>query len=123
MFTVLKRDELKPLSIRGFIDIVEKIDFDPLYQRYGNIWNTNKKQLLLDTVINGYDIPKFYFNYFINENNILNPNNFVYAIIDGKQRLLAIKEFYENKLKLSDTFIYYQNEEINLKGLNRLDIA
>jgi len=123
MFTILKRDELKPLSIRSFIDITDKIDFDPLYQRYGNIWNTTKKQLLLDTIINGYDIPKFYFNYFINENNILNSSNFVYAIIDGKQRLLAIKEFYENKLRLSDTFVYYNNEMINLKGLFRIQIA
>lgn len=123
MFDILKRDELKPLTVSGFIKLCYKIDFDPLYQRYGNIWNTSKKQLLLDTIINGFDIPKFYFNYFINENNILNPNHFVYAIIDGKQRLLAIKEFYDNKLKLSDTFIYYKNESINLKGLNRQQIA
>lgn len=123
MFTILKRNELKPLSIKGFIDISNLIDFDPLYQRYGNIWNNNKKQLLLDTIINGYDIPKFYFNYFINENNILNPNNTIYAIIDGKQRLLAIKEFYENELKLSENFVYYKNEQINLKGLNRQQIG
>ncbi len=113
MFTILKKDEIKSLSIRGFIDIVDKIDFEPLYQRYGNIWNTGKKQLLLDTIINGFDIPKFYFKYFVKENNILNPNHFVYAIIDGKQRLLAIKEFYNNKLSLSDTFVYYKDDKIN----------
>ncbi len=123
MFTILKKDEIKSLSIRGFIDIVDKIDFEPLYQRYGNIWNTGKKQLLLDTIINGFDIPKFYFNYFVKENNILNPNHFVYAIIDGKQRLLAIKEFYNNKLSLSDTFVYYKDDKINLKGLSRQQIA
>lgn len=123
MFTILKKDELKPLTIQGFSEIINKIDFEPTYQRYGNIWSTSKKQLLLDTVINEFDIPKFYLNYFINENNDLNPNNFVYAIIDGKQRLLAIKEFLENKLRLSDTFIYYKDENINLRGLNRIEIA
>lgn len=123
MFTILKRDEIKSLSVRGFIEIIDKIDFDPVYQRYGNIWDNTKNQLLLDTIINGFDIPKFYFNYFINENNILNSTNCIYALIDGKQRLLALKEFYDNKLKLSDTFVYYKNEQINLKGLNRRQIA
>ncbi|MEG0915580.1 MAG: DUF262 domain-containing protein [Myroides sp.] len=123
MFSILKNDELKPLTIQGFYEILKKIDFTPLYQRYGNIWTVGKKQLLIDTIINEFDIPKFYFNYFINENNDLNPNNFIYAIIDGKQRLLAIKEFLDNKLKLSDSITYYKDESLILRGLNRLEIA
>ena len=38
----------------------DKIFLDPPYQRSGDIWNLYKKQLLIDSLINGFDIPKLY---------------------------------------------------------------
>ena len=36
-----------------------KIDPKPAYQR-GAVWSLEKKQLLIDSLLRGYDIPKFY---------------------------------------------------------------
>src|SRR6478609_2455587 len=100
MFKILKIGELEPLSIRAFQKIADRVDFAPIYQRYGNIWSPEKKRLLIDTIINGFDIPKFYFNYFVEQNNILNPTKAIYAVIDGKQRLQIILDFLNDKLAL-----------------------
>ena len=40
------------------------LELDPAYQRLSDIWTLEKKQLLIDSIINGYDIPKFYFHRF-----------------------------------------------------------
>jgi hypothetical protein len=123
MFKILKLGEMEPLSIGTFHKIHDKIDFFPIYQRYGGIWSNERKKLLIDTIINGFDIPKFYFNYFIEENNILNPKGYSYAVIDGKQRLQTILDFMNNKFGLSDNFVFYENENINLSGLRFNELA
>jgi len=118
MFKILRIGELEPLSIKDFQKISERVDFSPIYQRYGNIWSPEKKKLLIDTIINGFDIPKFYFNYFIEENNLLNPKKAIYAVIDGKQRLQVILDFLNDQFTLDNEFVYYENPSYNLKGLN-----
>ena len=123
MFKILKLGEMEPLSVGTFHKIHDKIDLFPIYQRYGGIWSNERKRLLIDTIINGFDIPKFYFNYFIEENNILNPKGYSYAVIDGKQRLQTILDFMNNKYGLSDNFVFYENEEINLSGLRFNELA
>jgi hypothetical protein len=123
MFKILRIGELEPLSIKGFQKISDRVDFSPIYQRYGNIWSPEKKRLLIDTIINGFDIPKFYFNYFIEENNILNPKKAIYAVIDGKQRLQVILDFLNDKFALDSEFVFYENSSYNLKGLKFSQIA
>ena len=123
MFKILKIGELEPLSIRAFQKIADRVDFAPIYQRYGNIWSPEKKRLLIDTIINGFDIPKFYFNYFVEENNILNPTKAIYAVIDGKQRLQIILDFLNDKFALDEEFVYYENPQFDLKGLKFSEIA
>lgn len=123
MFKILKLGELEPLSITSFQKISDRVDFAPIYQRYGNIWSPEKKKLLIDTIINGFDIPKFYFNYFVEENNILNPTKAVYAVIDGKQRLQVILDFLDDKFALDSEFVYYEEPQYILKGLKFSQIA
>ena len=38
----------------------EKIDFEPPYQRKGNLWGDKDKAYLIDSILNEYDIPKIY---------------------------------------------------------------
>ena len=123
MFKILKIGELEPLSINAFEKIADRVDFAPIYQRYGNIWSAEKKRLLIDTIINGFDIPKFYFNYFVEENNILNPTNAIYAVIDGKQRLQVILDFLNDKFALDKEFVFYENPELDLRGLKFSELA
>lgn len=123
MFKILKLGEMEPLSIGTFHKIKEKIDFFPIYQRYGGIWSTERKRLLIDTIINGFDIPKFYFNYFVEANNVLNPKGYSYAVIDGKQRLQTILDYLNDKFSLSDNFVFYEDSNLNLSNLRFSELS
>lgn len=123
MFKILKLGEMEPLSVGTFHKIYEKIDFFPIYQRYGGIWSTDRKRLLIDTIINGFDIPKFYFNYFVEANNILNPKGYSYAVIDGKQRLQTILDYLNDKFSLSDNFVFYEDSNLNLSNLRFSELS
>ena len=64
----------------------------PDWQR-GEVWDTARKQQLVDSILRGWKLPKFYF---------LKIENDEYEVVDGQQRLNAIYEFLENELPLSD---------------------
>lgn len=82
---------------------VEKNAFDvfPEYQREAGAWGIAKQELFLDTLFNGYDLPKIYLHK-------LEPNGglHVYAIVDGRQRLQCIWDFLDGKIKLGQQFKY-----------------
>jgi hypothetical protein len=94
------------------------INLEPEYQRLGNIWSESKKQLLIDSIINEYDIPKIYFHEIF---PVINGKK--YAVIDGRQRLEAIFDFIEGKYALSDTFEYNRDKDIDLKQLSYEELS
>lgn len=71
------------------------IDFNPDYQR-DYVWDKKDKILLLDSIFKNIDIGKFVLIYLSDEE--WQERGFGYEILDGKQRLNTIIEFYENKL-------------------------
>lgn len=82
----------KPWPIFSTVGMKARIDTNPDYQRPA-VWSTAQKQLLMDTILKGYDIPKFYWRKVAS-----NPDK--YEVVDGQQRLRAIWEFVEGKYKL-----------------------
>lgn len=90
-----------PYPLRKWYSRRREINFDPPYQRKGGIWSEYDRGLLIDTIINGLDIPKFYVSDFGRRSSSLEDGNFVYAIIDGKQRLQAIFDFMSDKFALN----------------------
>lgn len=123
MYRIYKINELGEQTIKKLYSQKSEIDFFPYYQRVGNIWSIEKKQLLIDTIINKYDIPKFYFNYFISPDDELNlMTNFKYAVIDGKQRLQAIFDFLDNKFKLSSSCSYQADPSVPIRNLTFRDL-
>lgn len=100
----------------------DKIDFDPSYQRKGRRWSTSDKQYLIDSILNGFDVPKFYMADFVFGSSKLNENKKSYAVIDGKQRLEAIFDFFEDKFTLSSSFILLANQKIDLRGKRYSDL-
>ncbi|EMQ2082242.1 DUF262 domain-containing protein [Yersinia enterocolitica] len=99
----------------------DEIQLSPEYQRLGGIWNKEKKQLLIDSILNDYDIPKIYFHSFDRETRISTGCN--YAVIDGRQRLETIWSFIEGDFNLSSDFQYQRDESIQLSNLSYADIA
>lgn len=99
-----------------------EIDFNPPYQRKGNVWNESAKAYLIDSIINDYDVPKIYLADFSFGLNSLNINSHRYAVIDGKQRLGAITDFAANKFPLRNDFVFEANPLLELGGLFYKDI-
>jgi len=63
----------------------------PDWQR-GEVWDRAKKQRLIDSILRGWKLPKFYFVGVSDEH---------YLVEDGQQRLAAIFDFFSNDLPLS----------------------
>lgn len=79
---------------------------DPIYQRGGSLWDRKRKSSLIDSILNDFDIPRIYIADFTFHESPLNRNMKSYAIIDGKQRLEAIFDFFEDRFALDDGFLY-----------------
>jgi len=97
-----------------------KYCLDPPYQRFSDVWTLAKKQLLIDSILNGFDIPKLYF--------IEGPldeecRGHKYAVVDGKQRLGAIWDFMDDKFPLAEDFLYREDLGIKAGGLRYSELA
>ena len=62
----------------------------PEWQRE-EVWDTAKKEQLIDSILRGWRLPKFYF---------VKSAEDEYEVVDGQQRLAAIYEFFANELPL-----------------------
>ncbi|HWQ87335.1 DUF262 domain-containing protein [Brevundimonas sp.] len=64
----------------------------PEWQR-DEVWDTARKQKLIDSILRGWRLPKFYFM-------VTGPQT--YEVVDGQQRLATIFEFLSGDLSLSE---------------------
>ena len=82
----------------------ERIALDKIYKRRdryeipdwqrGKVWNNAKKQKLIDSILRGWRLPKFYFL-------LTGASPKEYDVLDGQQRLNAIWDFFAGELKLA----------------------
>jgi len=100
-----------------------KIDMSPTYQRRGKLWSRTDKAYLIDSILNGFDVPKLYVADFTWGDSKLNKKRLPYAIIDGKQRFEAIFDFFDGEITLNDDFVYRENPSLKLAGLGYPDLA
>lgn len=94
----------------------EEIDLHPSFQRSSDIWSPTQKSRLIESILLGLPLPSFYFSE--------NPNNGKLEIIDGLQRLCAIKDFILNKqspLALRDLQFLTEYNGKNFESLERPD--
>lgn len=109
-------------SIVGSFHEKDAFWLDPPYQRQSDIWPRDKRQLLIDSLFNGFDLPKIYLHEFYPYKKVKG-KLCKYAVIDGKQRLSTIWQFGNNDLTLSDDFVYLKDPSINLAGLTLSEIG
>lgn len=117
MFKIFK----KTMRISELMDYYrfEKLNMSPYYQRSGKVWSISKKQNLIDSIFNEIDLPKFYFHFHPMDEE----ERYDYAVIDGKQRILAIMDFLNNKIKLKKDFVFLDNRNcIYIGGLSYEEI-
>lgn len=85
-------------KIKDLVRKKEKINPKPQYQRTP-VWTEIKKQLLIDSILRGYDLPKFYIR------NTPHDKLYETEVIDGQQRMRAIWEFCNNDFSLGELCI------------------
>jgi hypothetical protein len=91
--------KIRPLDVKMLSELraIDKIfrrrdrNDIPDWQRQ-EVWNREKKQRLIDSILRDWRLPKFYFIELAGDN---------YLVEDGQQRLNAIWEFFSNELPLS----------------------
>ncbi len=88
------RVSTKPWSLRQAVDDITDgtIDLTPDFQR-PSVWNPEKRSRLIESILLGIPLPALYFS--------ADPNGKM-QVVDGVQRLSAIKDFSSNKFKLQD---------------------
>lgn len=95
----------------------------PEYQRRGELWNKEKRQLLIDSILNDYDIPKIYFHELTEKQKRQQNIKYDYAIIDGRQRLETIWSFIDGEFPLAKDFEYLEKPEIKAGNLTYPELA
>ncbi|MGP8259411.1 MAG: DUF262 domain-containing protein [Acidobacteriaceae bacterium] len=120
MFQILR---MEPKPVIWWASQRSKIDMFPVYQREGRLWSRADKAFLIDSILNGYDIPKIYMTDFTVGVAKLNRESLPYAIIDGKQRLEAIFDFADGKLVLDSEFVFQPDRRLKLAGLGYPDLS
>jgi hypothetical protein len=111
-------------AIIGLSLLLDQIDFMPTYQRNSDVWDTEKRQLFIDSILNHFDIPKIYFHDLTPQHRKLeNGKEIKYAIIDGKQRMETIFQFVSDGFPLADDFVYYEDTKVRPFGLRYSQIA
>ncbi len=65
----------------------------PDYQRDAEQWDSRKKSLFIESILNNLTIPAFFFCEDENRNS---------EVVDGQQRLSVIWDFFENRFTVSD---------------------
>ncbi|MGW9419385.1 DUF262 domain-containing protein [Cellulosimicrobium funkei] len=94
-----------------------RIDLDPSFQRR-NAWLGNRKSKLLESIMLGFPIPQI-----VLAEKLESPGH--YFVLDGKQRLLALRQFFVDTANPRDSMF----EPLRLAGLevltelNRKDVG
>lgn len=112
MFKIFK----KTMKISELMDyyMLGKLNLSPYYQRSGKVWSDSKKQDLIDSIFNEIDLPKFYFHFYPEEEG----RKYDYAVIDGKQRIIAIAAFINDEINLKSGFTFLDSiNDVKIGGL------
>ena len=87
---------MKPLTLDALLRRISlgEIEFDTSFQRKAGLWNKRQKSQLIESIFLRIPLPAFYFDASDEEN---------WLIIDGLQRVTALKEFVvEKTLRLQE---------------------
>ncbi len=103
---------LNPVNpdIRSMLAQIDEgeIDLDPEFQR-GDVWNLQKRQMLVDTILRGWKIPPIFL--------IASKGSTVKEVLDGHQRLQSIRMFFLDQFRINGKIEPIEEEISCLDGL------
>ena len=103
----------KPWPLSTAYKLKDRIDTSPDYQRPA-VWTKAQKQLLIESILREYDIPKLYWREIS-----VKPDK--YEVVDGQQRLRAIWEFMDGCYALPKDLDPIDGHDIAGKTYSELD--
>src|SRR5688572_8990579 len=83
------------------------LDLQPDFQR-GEVWTTAKKQRLIDSVLRDWHVPPIH---------VIEAADGRQEVLDGQQRLVAIRDFLENKFTVDGTIAPDDADVTKLSGM------
>lgn len=86
----------------------ESLDLQPDFQR-AEVWRTPKKKLLIDTILRDWQVPLVHV--------ILNEDSMVQEVLDGQQRLSAIRDFIDDKFRVDGRIEPFDDDLYALNGM------
>ena len=89
------------------------VNMNPNYQR-DLVWEHQDKELLIESIFEGIEIGKFTFIYLQSESE----NDYLYEVLDGKQRLTTLFEFMTDQFKYKGKYFSELNVEDRRYFLN-----
>lgn len=86
--------DISTVNLGSLIEQLEndEIDLQPDFQRAADVWDNVKKSRLIESILLGLPLPSFYFSE--------DPRSQKLSIIDGLQRICAIRDFILKKMSL-----------------------
>lgn len=102
------------LEIETIVNRIKNDDMDlqPDFQR-GEIWTLQKKKKLIDSILRGWRIPPIHV--------VLNSKS-IDEVLDGQQRLAAIRDFFDNIFKVDGNIEPLDSEIAALDGMYYRDL-
>lgn len=105
----------RPMPISTICNWRNRIDPTPDYQR-PPAWSNRQKQLLIDSILREYDIPKMYWR------RVNRSDGIQYEVVDGQQRLRSIWEFMNGDFKLANDIDPINDVDCKGKKYGELEI-
>ncbi|APT87487.1 DUF262 domain-containing protein [Corynebacterium flavescens] len=102
----LRKSDLQLESLVNRIKEGE-IDLQPDFQR-GEVWDSKRRQRLLDTILRDWYVPAIH---------IVIDDDGEEVVLDGQQRLVAIRKFFSDEVKIDGTIEPYDERIESLHGL------
>jgi hypothetical protein len=84
-----------------------ELDLQPDFQR-GEVWDTKRQQRLVDTVLRGWYVPAVH---------IVRSDEGEEEVLDGQQRLVAIRDFFDDKVRIDGNIEPHDLKIAALHGL------
>lgn len=105
--------------LMSFIKDDEEMDLDAPYQR-GHVWGQDRQRSLIESVLDGTPIPAIIlndrFNAKFEEAGYSRDRNWAFAVIDGKQRVTALRDFTSDKFTVPAEWFEKKNIVEDARG-------
>lgn len=94
-------------------DLHGRINTDAEYQR-GTVWSDPQQQLLIDSILRGFDLPKIFLR------KLPEGSEKLFDVVDGVQRLTSIWRFFADQYPLPRSYAYPDLDPVGGKCWSQL---